>query len=181
MLQSASELFRERGIAGTALADVIERSQASRGSIYHFFPDGKAQLAEEATAQAGRLMGTMITELVTAQGPIAAINTFLDFFRRQMIDTDFEAGCPVAAAAMESGEALGARSMAGESFAAWESALSTALWQHGVARERAASMATLSIAAIEGALMLARGQRDLGPLDRVAKELTNYAATVLAD
>ena len=181
MLQSASELFRERGIAGTALADVIERSQASRGSIYHFFPDGKAQLAEEATAQAGRLMGTMITNLVSSQGPAAAVDTFVDFFRQQLIATDFEAGCPVAAAAMESGEALGARTMAGESFASWEAALSTALWQHGVTRDRAASVATLSIAAIEGALILSRGQRDLGPLDRVARELASYAAIVLAD
>lgn len=180
MLDSASELFRERGIAGTALADVIERSNASRGSIYHFFPGGKAQLAQEATAQAGRLIASMITALVSAQGPVVALETFIDYFRQQLIQSDFEAGCPVAAAAMEPGEAIEARTMAGESYAAWEAALSAALWQHGVSRDRATSVATMAISAIEGALVLSRAQRDLGPLDRVSTELARYAQAVLS-
>ena len=48
MVRSAAYLFRERGYSGTGFRDVIAHSGAPRGSIYHHFPDGKAQLAEEA-------------------------------------------------------------------------------------------------------------------------------------
>lgn len=179
MLTTASELFRERGIAGTALMDIIDRSGAARGSIYHFFPGGKAQLAVEATERAGREFGAMITQAVAANGPVAAVGLFVDYFRQQLLDTDFQAGCPVAAAAMENGETLAARNAAGESYVAWEAGLATALWQHGVSQQRAATVATLAISAIEGALILSRAQRDLGPLDRVKVELTRFAEDLL--
>ncbi|WP_245568587.1 TetR/AcrR family transcriptional regulator [Nocardia concava] len=179
MLVTASELFRERGIAGTALMDIVDRSGAARGSIYHFFPGGKAQLALEATERAGREFGAMITSLVAEHGPVAAVGAFTDYFRQYLLDTDFQAGCPVAAAAMENGETLQARDAAGESYVAWEATLANALWQHGVSQRRAATVATLAISAIEGALILSRAQRDLGPLDRVKLELTRFAEELL--
>ena len=54
MIHSAPPLFRERGIAATALADVLEHSGAPRGSLYHYFPGGKAQL--QATRYAGQFL-----------------------------------------------------------------------------------------------------------------------------
>ncbi|MFI9506054.1 TetR/AcrR family transcriptional regulator [Nocardia sp. NPDC052566] len=181
MLTTASELFRERGIAGTALMDIIDRSGAARGSIYHFFPGGKAQLAREATERSGRELGAMIANLVTSNGPVPALGILVDFFRQQLLDTGFEAGCPIAAAAMESGESVEARRAAGESYAAWEAALANALWQHGVPQQRAASAATLAISAIEGALILARAQRDSSALDRVRAELQRFGEQLLRE
>ena len=48
MIVAAQELLSERGYAGTSFGDVIERSGAPRGSIYHHFPEGKQQLVTEA-------------------------------------------------------------------------------------------------------------------------------------
>ena len=56
MIESAAALFSERGVDATAFSDVLEHSGAPRGSIYHHFPDGKAQLAEEATRYAGEFI-----------------------------------------------------------------------------------------------------------------------------
>ncbi|WP_225727803.1 MULTISPECIES: TetR/AcrR family transcriptional regulator [unclassified Nocardia] len=179
MLTTASELFRERGIAGTALMDIIDRSGAARGSIYHYFPGGKAQLAREATERAGREFGAMITGLVAADGPVVAMGICVDYFRQRLVDSGYEAGCPITAAALEPGEAVEARRAAGESYAAWEAALANALWQHGVPQSRAAAVATLAISAIEGALILARAQRDSGPLDRVRCELERFGEALL--
>ena len=40
MVRAAIELFGERGYAATSFADILERSAAPRGSIYHHFPGG---------------------------------------------------------------------------------------------------------------------------------------------
>ena len=64
MILSQALLQRERGVAGTALPDVLEHSGAPRGSIYHHFPQGRTQLAEEATEWAAdfisRRLGTRL-------------------------------------------------------------------------------------------------------------------------
>src|SRR3977135_2341731 len=48
MVRSAASLIRSRGVSATSLSDVLAESGAPRGSIYHHFPDGKRQLAEDA-------------------------------------------------------------------------------------------------------------------------------------
>src|SRR5690242_20447853 len=51
MVRAAVELFRERGYAATSFGDVLARSGAPRGSIYHHFPGGKEELAAEALSR----------------------------------------------------------------------------------------------------------------------------------
>lgn len=179
MVTGAAVLFRERGVAGTALTDVVEQANAPRGSIYHHFPGGKAQLAAEATNEAGRFIGRMLST-VLAGDLKDAVTAFIDFFRLQLPDSDFTAGCPVAAGALEFGEAPEARDRAGETFTAWESTLATALWQHGIPVEEAEEMATATVCAIEGALILARAQRSTRPLDRVEAFLQRQVRAITA-
>lgn len=40
MLGSAVEVLRERGAAGVTIDEVLARSGAPRGSVYHHFPAG---------------------------------------------------------------------------------------------------------------------------------------------
>jgi hypothetical protein len=55
------------------------------------------------------------------------------------------------------------RDAAGEAFASWESVLVGPLAEHGVPEARAHSLATLVVAAIEGAVILARAHRSTAP------------------
>jgi TetR/AcrR family transcriptional repressor of lmrAB and yxaGH operons len=48
IVRSAAALFGSRGLSGTSFSDVLADSGAPRGSIYHHFPRGKKQLAEDA-------------------------------------------------------------------------------------------------------------------------------------
>ena len=171
MVTSAIQLFRERGVAGTALSDVIAHSEAPRGSIYHYFPGGKPQLAAEATALAGRLLDDLIVRWMARHGPTETIHRIIEMFRKQLRDTDFASGCPVAAGALEGGEAPGASEVAGTAFTTWEATLATALRAHGTPDDRAETLASLMICAIEGAIILAKAQRSTRPLDRVEDEL----------
>jgi AcrR family transcriptional regulator len=64
MVRSAAYLFRERGYSGTGFRDVIAHSGAPRGSIYHHFPGGKVQLAQEAVRYAGEFLNAGIEAAV---------------------------------------------------------------------------------------------------------------------
>src|SRR5438876_8585220 len=101
MIQSAALLFRERGIDGTSFSDVLARSGAPRGSIYHHFPGGKAQLADEATRYAGDLIAAGLAVALIEDDPAAALHGFVQTWGRVVRDSEWEAGCPIVAAALE--------------------------------------------------------------------------------
>ncbi len=176
MLRSAVRLFQRNGIAGTSLADVIAHAQAPRGSIYHHFPRGKAQLAEEATRRAG---AHICDGIDAAPDPVSAVHGLVHMWRDVLIGSDFAAGCPVAAAAAPGEDAPGAQAAAGEAFARWQEASSDLLRRHGLPDDRAAALATIAVASLEGAILLARAQRDIGPFDRVAAELERLLTDAL--
>jgi len=48
MLEAAISLMRRTGLSGAGINEVVRESQAPKGSIYHYFPGGKQQLAAEA-------------------------------------------------------------------------------------------------------------------------------------
>lgn len=179
MLTSAVTLFRERGIDATSLADVIERAEAPRGSIYHHFPGGKTQLAEEATRTAGTLMGTLIATTLAQGEPSEALMAIIGVFRQRLLDSEFQAGCPVAAGALEGGDFPAAREIAGETFTSWEEIIAAALAQRGVPLARAESLATTAVTSIEGALLVAKAQRSTRALDRVAAELCGWITSAV--
>src|ERR1700704_520437 len=78
MIRSAAMLFQERGVERTSFTDVLARSGAPRGSIYHHFPGGKAQLAEEATRYAGDFIAAGLTAALAEDDPQAAIRRVTD-------------------------------------------------------------------------------------------------------
>lgn len=174
MLDSAITLFRERGVAATSLRDVVAHSGAPRGSIYHHFPGGKDQLAQEATERAGAFIASLL-ESLTDQDPAVAIDKFIGYWRGALKGADFRDGCPAAAAALYS-ESPAAVKAAGAAFSRWEDLLSDALERRGRTPDEAASVATLTIAAIEGALILSRAQGSDEPLRRVGERLHGLLA-----
>jgi AcrR family transcriptional regulator len=176
MIQSAALLFRERGIDGTAFAAVLDHSGAPRGSVYHHFPGGKQQLAEETTRYAGDFLAAGITTALDDHDPVAAVGTIIDTWIAIVRDSDYEAGCPIVAAALEGNRAPSARDAAGSAFAKWEQILSDAITRQGVPSDRAQRLATLIITSVEGAIVLARAQRTTTPLERVATELKALVA-----
>jgi TetR/AcrR family transcriptional regulator, lmrAB and yxaGH operons repressor len=178
MIQSAALLFRERGVDGTSFSDVLAHSGAPRGSIYHHFPRGKAELIEETTRYAGDFIAAGLAAALEQKDPPAALRRFAEVWAAGLRDSDFAAGCPVAAVALDAELTPAARDAAGAAFERWEDLLARSFEQHGATAERARSLATLAVASIEGAVVLSRAQRSTAPLERVAAELAQIAATV---
>jgi AcrR family transcriptional regulator len=172
MVHSAALLFREHGYSGTGFRDVIAHSGAPRGSIYHHFPGGKGQLAEEAIRHASHAMAVGM-EAAGAGGsdPIAALRGFLGDWQYTLERTDFRAGCPVVAVAVETHERPAILAAADAAFARWENLFAGTLRRAGVSHARAARLATLAVAAVEGAVVLCRARHDTEALRDVGREL----------
>ncbi|GAB3671588.1 TetR/AcrR family transcriptional regulator [Actinocorallia lasiicapitis] len=171
-MRSAAYLFRERGYSGTGFRDVIAHSGAPRGSIYHHFPGGKVQLAEEAVRYAGDFVAAGTVSAIDESDPIAAVFAFVGWWRKVLVKSDFQAGCPIAAVTIESHEeAPQLAAAAAEAFQRWQNALALALVAGGITPNRAARLATLIVASVEGATILCRARRDTTTLDEVAVEL----------
>src|SRR3954462_5636802 len=99
MIESAALLFREHGYSGTGFRDVIEHSGAPRGSIYHHFPGGKAELATETVRYAGAAIAAEIERLARDGDAVAVLRAFVGWWRHLLERSDFRAGCPVVAVA----------------------------------------------------------------------------------
>ncbi len=171
MIQSAALLMRERGVEATSFSEVLARSGAPRGSIYHHFPGGKAQLIEEATEYAGSFTASRILASIADDDPACAVREFTSMWLALLRSSEFSAGCPVVAASLESDRTPGARDAAAKAFAHWEDLLARSLARRLEDSDRARSLATLVISSIEGAVVVSRAMRSTEPLERVGAEL----------
>jgi AcrR family transcriptional regulator len=177
MIVSAALLLREKGLTGTSFGDVIDHSGAPRGSIYHHFPDGKAQLVEEAVQYAGEY----VADSIESTDPIEALRGFTAAWRKTLERSDFRAGCPVVAVAVEAHhESPDLAAAAAGAFARWQEAMKTLLEGVGVEPVRARRLAAITVAAIEGAVVVCRAQRDMTPLEDVSAELETMLQAAIA-
>ena len=179
MVQTAAVVMRERGVEATSFSEVIARSGAPRGSIYHHFPGGKAQLIEEATRYAGEFTAAGLAAALAEEDPVAAVRSFTESWLRILRKSEFTGGCSVVAATLEGERSPGAREAAAAAFERWQQLIADALAPHLAAPERAASLAALVICSIEGAIVLARAGRTTEPLERVAVELEQALVTAI--
>ena len=168
MVRSAARLFGERGFAGAGLRDVVAHSSAPRGSIYHHFPGGKAQLAQEAV---GLAADAAAVPLEATPDPVAALHACLDAWRRRLERSEFQAGSTIAAVATTPADVNGTHEAAAAAYARWTDTFADTLRESGVRRKKAARLATLASASIEGAVVICRARRDTAPLDDVGREL----------
>ncbi|OBG99740.1 TetR family transcriptional regulator [Mycobacterium sp. E2699] len=171
MLVSAAEVMRERGAAGVTIDEVLARSGAPRGSVYYHFPDGRNQILAEALRYSGDSVTAMIDD-AAGWGAKALLREFVEFWERLLTESDFAAGCAVVAAAIGSDDAeLKLSAEAGAILGRWCTALTRAFGNDGFADADAASLAVMSIAALEGAVVLSRSTRSTGPLHQVGDQL----------
>ena len=176
---AAMELFWEKGYASTSIADVLKRSSANSGSLYHFFP-GKQDLLL-AVLQAYR-SGIDEMLLQPAWGhvsdPIERIFALLARYRQLVVQTQCFYGCPIGSLALELHEPDPAvRELLAANFLAWTEAVQRCVIEAGAALPASLSsreVAEFVLTTMEGGVMQARTFRDVGYFDRAVAQLRNY-------
>ena len=66
MIEAAIELMRSYGLSGAGINDVVQQSGAPRGSLYHYFPDGKLQMAREALLVHGERVQAFLAQALAS-------------------------------------------------------------------------------------------------------------------
>ena len=187
MVLAAVELLRERGVDGVALDDVLGRSGAPRGSIYHHFPGGRAQIIDEAAQLSGDAISRLISNAAD-RGPAAVVDAFTEFWRKLLQKSNFAVGCPVVSIAVSAAPDSALAQHANQIFRTWHQLVTDCLIADGLDVAVARRLSTMSLGAIEGAITMCRATSSLQPLDDVNAELklllaarTLFAAGPTAD
>jgi AcrR family transcriptional regulator len=171
MLDTAIELFRRHGYNGTGFRQVVAESGAPRGSMYHHFPGGKAQLGTEAVTRAGELTADLMNKVLGGDDAIAGFRKVWSLWIDYVESGGF-AGCPVLAVAVETHpEAPELPAAAAAAFESWVRAYKAPLDRAGIDEEEAYNLGLLCLSAIEGATGLARARGNREPLERVVDQL----------
>jgi TetR/AcrR family transcriptional repressor of lmrAB and yxaGH operons len=167
MVRAADQLFRAQGLHATGVAEILERSGAPRGSMYHYFPGGKEQLAVEAIGHASeRFCRSIAQALDVNDGSLPdAVRQYGRAMAERLVTTDFLEGCPIGNSAIEGSVGSVEISRAcDQAFRAFADVMADHLVDQGVDRPQADDLATFVVSSVEGALLVARVRRDTQPV-----------------
>ncbi len=182
IVTATNELFRAKGYQGTSLADVSAAADAPTGSLYHFFPDGKASLAG-AVIRESAVAYQALFELIAdgSRGLVDAVGNFFDGAADNLAETGFIEICPIGGVAREMANAdESIRLATADAFAAWVGALAERFSVAGVAEPDATELASTVIATLEGAFVLARSHRDATPVRAAGRQMRRLVQVHLA-
>ncbi|WP_454852472.1 TetR/AcrR family transcriptional regulator [Promicromonospora soli] len=181
MVEGAADLMSRRGLGAASMRDLARHAGTPLGSTYHYFPGGKLQLALEAVRLTDERVSARLRQAFE-RGPAAGVREFLALWRQIVINSDFEAGCPVLSVAVtepRTGEAAEAVAAAGDAFAHWCDALSTSLREHGAPAPVAESLALLIVTSVEGSVAICRAEGSTRALDLVAQTIEGLIESAL--
>jgi AcrR family transcriptional regulator len=166
IVYSGAELFRRQGYAGTGIKHIAAHADATLGSVYHFFPGGKDQLADEVLRTAGRFFQTLYETIAAAAPDLpSGVRDFFAGAAQTLETTGYADACPIAtvAADIASTHPL-LRQTTADVFESWLTALAEDAVEAGVAPERARQLALRVLALLEGAFLLSRSLRSVEPM-----------------
>jgi AcrR family transcriptional regulator len=167
ILDSSGELFRRQGYMGTGVKEILAEAGAPFGSLYHFFPGGKAQLGAATVRRSGALYGLLLGEFAGPEVELAdGIREFFAGAAETLRETDFADACPIATVALETSsinEEL--RQACADVFDAWIEGGTARFELAGIPRPQARSLVIQMLAGLEGAFVLSRALRSTEPVE----------------
>lgn len=171
-----AEVFRELGFEGASLYEITERTGVSKGSLYHFFPEGKEGMAAEILADVDRWFVREVFEPLERDEPRDALARMW-----QTVDTYFRSGrriCLLGAFALDETRDRFAKPIR-LYFKRWIEALDGALVRAGVDPAIARPLAEDVVGGIQGALTLARALKEDAVFGRTLARLQQRTEAVL--
>jgi len=173
ILQTTSALIEKQGYHGTGLNEIVKESGAPKGSLYHYFPEGKEQITSEAVLQSGRTTAERIrARLAENNNASKAIYDFILLIAENVERSKFSAGGPLTTVAMETAtQSARINQACREAYVMLQLAFKEKLIACSFTKSRAEELSMFIIAAVEGGIILSRTNHTADPLRLVAKQL----------
>lgn len=175
---TAARLMQRQGYEGTGIKLIATEAQATLGSVYHYFPGGKKELALAAIAYSEREFGELLeSSLAAANTPGAAMESCARALADFLAEDGWIDGCPVTATALETLGDDDMRAACGRAFEHWRGIVAKALRAGGVGETDAAELAHTVIAVLEGAELTAQVARSPEALHAAGRHLARLLGT----
>jgi TetR/AcrR family transcriptional repressor of lmrAB and yxaGH operons len=176
MLESAIDLMRGSGLTGAGINEIVRASGMPKGSVYHFFPGGKSQIAAEALeVYAARVEEFIERALASKRDGQGKVRALFDAFAQRVEQGRFLRSCAVGAVSLdldEEGDDL--RQVLSSACSSWTARIATHFDLGSPQRTRA--FASLVLTAIEGAYVRARAEQSSRPFREAGSLLAGLAA-----
>ena len=183
IVAAAAELMFLRGVAGTTMEHVREAAQVSSSQIYHYFGDKDALVHAVVDYQNNAVVGAQEADLDTLAS-IDGLRAWRDRLVQLQARMQCQGGGPIAALGSELGELdHDVRTGVAAGFHRWDAAL-----HGGYARMQNSGrlpadvdiddLATATLAALQGGLLLSQMQRSTRPLEVALDTVIAYVATL---
>jgi TetR/AcrR family transcriptional repressor of lmrAB and yxaGH operons len=163
LIAAAIALMRRTGLAGAGINEIVRESGAPKGSVYHYFPDGKQQIVQEAlAAYRGDVVRFIDATLARRRAPAQKVRALFDAFAERVEQGRYLHSCPAGTVCLDLDADLDAlRAIVAATLAAYVDAV--AVHFSALGPQRARSFAGLVVTAIEGAYVRARAERSGAP------------------
>jgi AcrR family transcriptional regulator len=173
LLTTTAALFQRQGLNGTSMKEITDGAEATTGSLYHFFPGGKDELAAEVikTSGAGYLeLFEMVTALATNSAE--AMGMLFEGAADTLEESDFVDACPIFTVAHEVASADETLRLACDSvFVSWTTKATAMFRADGLRPKPAADLATTVVAAIGGAFVMARTAKNADLMRAIGRNI----------
>jgi TetR/AcrR family transcriptional repressor of lmrAB and yxaGH operons len=171
LIRTAMRLFRRQGYASTGLQQIVAESGAPKGSLYHYFPAGKEALGEAAVELAGALIRERLLELAKRhRSPSSFLRGYCKVMAGWMEESGYSSGCPVATTLLETAPRSPGITAAGQrAIDSWIEVIADVFVGDEMPRREARERAEAIVAAMEGALILARVRQSTRPILAVSR------------
>lgn len=168
--------FRDRGYEGASLSELSAATGLTKSSLYHYFPDGKEEMAEEVLAHLDRqLAESLYKPLESSQTPPKKLAAMID-----TIDAFYEGGrkaCLLERLCTAADRVRFKRPLR-KAFTVWMDAVESLCIEAGLPKRVAHARAEDFVVRVEGALVVCAGTEDYGVFARTLKDLRS---SMLAD
>ncbi|WP_304364344.1 TetR/AcrR family transcriptional regulator [Streptomyces sp. Wb2n-11] len=173
IVRTTSRLMQRQGYEGTGIKQISREAEATLGSVYHFFPGGKQELAVAAVRHGDQEFTDILRETFEGQqDPAKAVLALTGALAEGLRASDWAEGCPVTSTVVgTAGSAPDIQRAAAEAFARWRAVVSDRLREAGVAEDEAPALAYTVINTLEGAELAAQVSRSEEPLEIAGRHL----------
>jgi len=181
IVEATAALFQQRGYTGSGLKQISTDSAAPFGSLYHFFPGGKEELAAATLRWSGHGYQLLVTTVFDAAPDIVTgVGDAFEGAAEALRLSDYADACPIATVALEvasTNEVL--RQVTAEIFEAWIAALARRFAAAGIAVDRSRELAIAFVATLEGGFLLCRAAKDTAAMDALGRTMVDTVRAAL--
>lgn len=171
-------IFRRFGYDGTSMQALSQHTKLSKASLYHHFPHGKKEMAEQVLAAEGLRLQALVLDPLNMNDAGAALMTSLGG-TAEFYDGDAPQ-CLMNSLTLGEGAAV-FQDIVAKSVDIWQQQLASRYQELGAQEGEAQSWGNYVIERLQGALVICRLQQSRLPLMRCLEELEGDVRYYLED